>query len=250
MSMTCFLSRHRSLRPQAVTGTGTHLDSSCSVGDLTPMCNRFRSIKEWSDLPRRFHGGPRLNFEFNPNVAPTELVPILVAGQGVVLARFGINRLGSGDKPRPPLLNVRTDGMRKGQFRKHLKERRCVIPCEGFYEWRDEGGKQPYYFSRKDGKPLMLAGIWEISEYKGDSRVAFAILTDEPNELVASYHDRMPLSLADDKVDVWLDLANESPLGGDLLLDLKEFTVRPMDRAMNNVRQKNLAAIDPEAAAA
>jgi putative SOS response-associated peptidase YedK len=94
------------------------------------------------------------------------------------------------------------------------------------------------------------AGIWEIAEYKGDSRVAFAILTDEPNELVASYHDRMPLSLADDKVDVWLDLANESPLGGDFLLDLKEFTVRPMDRAMNNVRQKNLAAIDPKAAAA
>ena len=203
------------------------------------MCNRFRSIKEWSDIPRRFHSGPRLNFEFNPNVAPTELVPILVAGQGVVLARFGINRLGSGDKPRPPLLNVRTDGMCKGQFRKHLKERRCVIPCEGFYEWRDEGGKQPYYFSRKDGKPLMLAGIWEIAEYKGDSRVAFAILTDEPNELVASYHDRMPLSLADDKVAVWLDLANELPLGGNLLLDLKEFTVRPMDRAMNNVRQKN-----------
>src|SRR3954453_1651348 len=93
------------------------------------MCNRFRSIKEWSDIPRRFHSGPRLNFEFNPNVAPTELVPILVARQGVVLARFGINRLGSGDKPRPPLLNVRTDGMRKGQFRKHLKERRCVIPA-------------------------------------------------------------------------------------------------------------------------
>ena len=245
-----YTSRPRSPRPQAVTGTGTHLDPSCSVRHLTPMCNRFRSIKEWSDIPRRFHSGPRLNFEFNPNVAPTELVPILVAGQGVLLARFGINRLGSGDKPRPPLLNVRTDGMLRGQFRKHLQERRCVIPCEGFYEWRDEGGKQPYYFSRKDGKPLMLAGIWEIAEYKGDSRVAFAILTDEPNELVASYHDRMPLSLADDKVDAWLDLANESPLGGDLLLDLKEFTVRPMDRAMNNVRQKNLAAIDPEAAAA
>jgi putative SOS response-associated peptidase YedK len=167
-----------------------------------------------------------------------------------VLARFGINRLGSTDKPRPPLLNVRTDGMRKGQFRKHLKERRCVIPCEGFYEWRDEGGKQPYYFSRKDGTPLMLAGIWEIAEYKGDSRVAFAILTDEPNELVAPYHDRMPLALSDDKVDAWLDLSIESPLDKDLLLDLKEFTVRPMDRAMNNVRQKNLAAIDPEAAAA
>ena len=96
----------------------------------------------------------------------------------------------------------------------------------------------------------MLAGIWEIAEYKGDSRVAFAILTDEPIELVASYHDRMPLALADEKVDAWLDLANEAPLDENLLLDLDEFTVRPMDRAMNNVRQKNLAAIDPEAAAA
>ena len=77
------------------------------------MCNRFRSIKEWSDIPRRFHSGPRLNFAFNPNVAPTELVPALVAGEDVVLARFGINRLGSADKSRPPLLNVRTDGMRR-----------------------------------------------------------------------------------------------------------------------------------------
>jgi putative SOS response-associated peptidase YedK len=210
------------------------------------MCNRFRSIKEWSDIPRQFHSGPRLNFEFNPNVAPTELVPVLVAGEGIVLARFGIHRLGSGEKPRPPLLNVRTDGMRKGQFRKHLKERRCVIPCEGFYEWRDEGGKQPYYFSRMGGKLLMLAGIWEISEYRGDGRVAFAIVTDEPNELVASYHDRMPLALVDDKVETWLDLSNESPLDENLLLNPDEFTMRPMDRAMNNVKQKDLTAIDPE----
>ena len=140
--------------------------------------------------------------------------------------------------------------MRKGQFRTHLKKQRCVIPADGFYEWRDEGGKQPYYFARKDGKPLMLAGIWQEAEYKGDKRVAFAILTEEPNELVASYHDRMPLALADDKVALWLDLSQESPLDQNLLLDLTEFTVRQMDRAMNSVRQKNLAAIDPEAEAA
>jgi putative SOS response-associated peptidase YedK len=217
---------------------------------VTTMCNRFRSIRAWSDIPRHYHSGPLLNFEFNPNVAPTELVPIVVAGEGVVLARFGINRTGPGGKLRPPLLNARTDGMRKGQFRTHLRKQRCVIPAEGFYEWRDEGGKQPYYFSRKDGKPLMLAGIWQIAEYKGDKRTAFAILTDEPNELVAPYHDRMPLALADDKVATWLDLANETPLEENLLLDLAEFTVRPMDRAMNTVRQKDLATIDPEATVA
>ena len=214
------------------------------------MCNRFRSIHEWSKIPRQLYSGPRVNFEFNPNVAPTETVPVLIAGNGVVLARFGIHRNGPNGKLRPPLLNARTDGMRKGQFRTHLKKQRCVIPADGFYEWRDEGGKQPYYFARKDGKPLMLAGIWQEAEYKGDKRAAFAILTEEPNELVASYHDRMPLALADDKVALWLDLSQESPLDQNLLLDLTEFTVRQMDRAMNNVRQKNLAAIDPEAEAA
>jgi hypothetical protein len=61
------------------------------------MCNRFRSIKEWSDLPRDLYNGPRLNFEFNPNVALTELVPILLARTDgpitSVIARFGIYRL-------------------------------------------------------------------------------------------------------------------------------------------------------------
>jgi SOS response associated peptidase (SRAP)/Domain of unknown function (DUF4440) len=103
------------------------------------------------------------------------------------------------------------------------------------------------YFSRKDGTPLMLAGIWEEAEYKGDKRPAFAILTAEPNGLVASYHDRMPLALGNEKVALWLDLSQESPLDQTLLLDIKEFSVRPMDRAMNNSRQKDLAAIDPEA---
>jgi putative SOS response-associated peptidase YedK len=175
---------------------------------------------------------------------------LLLLGKGLFSRASAFTGWVPGGNPRPPLLNVRTDGMRKGQFKKHLKKQRCVIPVEGFYEWRDEGGKQPYYFSRKDGKPLMLAGIWEIAEYKGDSRVAFAILTDEPNELVASYHDRMPLALADDKVAAWLDVSRESPLGENLLLDPNEFTVRPMDRAMNNVRQKDLTVIDPEAKAA
>src|SRR4051812_4931348 len=193
------------------------------------MCNRFRSIHEWSEIPRRLQHGPRLNFAFNPNVAPTELVPVFIARSDdppeAVIARFGINLTGKNGKPRPPLLNARTDGMRRGQFRTHLKTRRCVIPAQGFYEWREEGGKQPYYFSRKDGAPLMLAGIWEESEYKGDKRIAFAILTDEPNELVAPYHDRMPLALADDKVDTWLELARPDPLQDDLLLDLEAFAV-------------------------
>ena len=120
-------------------------------------------------------------FEFNPNVAPTETVPALIAGDGAAIARFGINKLLPNGKPRAPLLNVRTDGLRKGPLRAHMKERRCVIPAAGFYEWREEGGKQPYYFARRDAKPLMLAGIWEEAEYKGDRRIAFAGIRGSPD---------------------------------------------------------------------
>lgn len=213
------------------------------------MCSRFRSIKDWSDVPPRLHSGPRLNFESNPNVAPTELVPAFLAQPAgpprTVLARFGINMTGRDGKPRPPLLNARTDGLRRGQFKALMKEQRCIIPAAGFYEWREEDGKQPYYFSRQDGQPIMFAGIWQESDYKGDRRAAFAILTDEPNALIAPYHDRMPVALADDQLDAWLDLAQLSPLDLPLSLDLDSFAVRPVNRAVNSVRQKDLAAIDP-----
>jgi putative SOS response-associated peptidase YedK len=63
-----------------------------------------------------------------------------------------------------------------------LANRRCVIPAEGFYEWRDEDGrKQPYFFSRKDGKPIMFAGIWDYAEVKGVP--SFAIPTSRTTSL-------------------------------------------------------------------
>jgi hypothetical protein len=99
------LPRSRCLCRQAV---------SCN---LNAMCNRFRSIHEWSEIPRHLPVQTRLNFAFNPNVAPTELVPTFLAtrqGPEPVIARFGINVTGKDGKPRPPLLNARTDGMKNG----------------------------------------------------------------------------------------------------------------------------------------
>lgn len=213
------------------------------------MCNRFRSIHAAENSPRALRESLRFNFEFNPNVAPTDVVPVFLARIGgppeAAMARFGITMKRGG--ATFPLTNARTDGIRKGQFRSHIKARRCVIPALGFYEWREEDGKQPYYFSRKDGQALMLAGIWEESTYKDDTRPAFAILTDEPNVLITPYHDRMPLALADDQIDTWLDLSQPIMPDATLLLPLDHFQVRPMDRAMNNSREKNLAKIDPEA---
>jgi hypothetical protein len=87
------------------------------------MCNRIRGLKEWSEIPRSLTR-PLINFEYNPNVAPTEQVPAFLAERGKPLAtrmaRFGINLASSGGKRRPPLLNARTDSLRRGSFKTML----------------------------------------------------------------------------------------------------------------------------------
>src|SRR4051794_18665516 len=115
------------------------------------MCTRFRGLKDWSNIPGNL-ARARLNFEYNPNVAPSEQVPAFLSEAGgeiqARLARFGINLAAAGKK-RPPLLNARTDSLQRGAFKSMLARHRCVIPAEGFYEWREEAGnKQPYYFFR------------------------------------------------------------------------------------------------------
>jgi putative SOS response-associated peptidase YedK len=207
------------------------------------MCNRFRGLKDWSEIPRKL--GPRINFEYNPNVAPTESVPAFLAERGKApetrLARFGIALSSAGERKRPPLLNARTDSLRRGSFRSMLANRHCVIPAEGFYEWREEAGrKQPYFFARRDGKPLMLAGIWDYAEVKGDRVPSFAILTDEPNALVAPYHDRMPVVI--DDAEIWLD--PDTTLDAIAPLGPQAFTVRPVNRALNKPSVKDLEAIE------
>ena len=208
------------------------------------MCNRIRGLKEWSEIPRTL-ARSLINFEYNPNVAPTEQVPAFLAERGKPLAtrmaRFGINLASHGGKKRPPLLNARTDTLRRGSFKTMLANRRCVIPAEGFYEWREEHGrKQPYFFARKDGRPIMFAGIWDYSDVKGEAVPSFAILTDEPNELVAPYHDRMPVVLGE--VERWLDL--DTTLDDLAPLGPERFAVRAVNPAVNKVSEKNIEAIE------
>ena len=81
------------------------------------MCNRIRGLKEWSEIPRTL-ARSLINFEYNPNVAPTEQIPTFLAERGkpvvTKLARFGINLPAKDGKRRPPLLNARTDSLRRG----------------------------------------------------------------------------------------------------------------------------------------
>lgn len=217
------------------------------------MCARVRSIKDSGQLPRQLQDLFRFNWPYNPNVAPTDAAPVLTAGKAEGrtgrLARFGLVHPWAKDlKGAARFINARSDTIReKPAFAKAYRARRCIVPVEGFYEWKTEGGrKQPYLFHRKDGGLLNLAGIWESAEIEGERIYSFSIVTGDPNDLIAAYHDRMPVAVADDKTDAWLDPDTDALADPGLALDLAAFAVRPMNPAMNNVRLKDAAAMEPE----
>ena len=91
------------------------------------MCNRIRGLKDWSEIPRTL-ARSLINFEYNPNVAPTEQVPAFLAERdkplATKMARFGINLASNGGRKRPPLLNARTDTLRRGSFKTMLANKR------------------------------------------------------------------------------------------------------------------------------
>jgi putative SOS response-associated peptidase YedK len=106
------------------------------------------------------------------------------------------------------MINARAETVAtKPSFRAAFKSRRCIIPVEGFYEWRGAAGKKkPYFIRRANGKTMPLAGLWERwSRPDQNSLETFTIIVGEPNELVGQIHDRMPIILDPPRVDVWLD---------------------------------------------
>ena len=107
------------------------------------------------------------------------------------------------------MINARAETLlEKPSFRNAFNRRRCLIPASGFYEWKQEGNKkQPYLFELVDQKAFSFAGLWEYwHDPQGNELYTCTIITTEPNELVAEYHNRMPVIL--NATDCWSWLEN------------------------------------------
>jgi putative SOS response-associated peptidase YedK len=99
----------------------------------------------------------------------------------------------------------------KPMFRSSFTKRRCLIPVDGFYEWeRKAKGKLPHYIYATNGKPLPVAGLWSSwNDPETDERLlTCTILTGEPNELLGTIHDRMPIIIPEGNWEAWLDPDN------------------------------------------
>ncbi len=157
------------------------------------------------------------------NIAPTQ--PVLAVRQDGSgprsgdLLRWGLIPPWSPD-PRmgAKMFNARSETVTdKPAFREAFAGRRCLIPVDGFYEWRKQGAqRQPFYFSARDHRLLALAGLWERWEYPGGEVIeSCSILTTAANKLMRRFHHRMPVILAADQHERWL--ATEPARANDLV---------------------------------
>ena len=112
------------------------------------------------------------------------------------------------------MINARSETVAtKPAFRAAFKSRRCLVLSDGFYEWKKaDKSKQPYYISRHDRKPFLMAGLWESWQEKSDEKSASVetvetctVITTHANEIIQPLHDRMPVILGRQQLECWLD---------------------------------------------
>ena len=141
------------------------------------------------------------------NIAPTQsLWTVTQANEERRLSSFKWGLVPSWSENSSGFINARAETLEtKPSFKESFLRRRCLIPADGFYEWEKLGkAKQPHYFQMRDGAPFFFAGIWDEWLFNGTSIKTCAIITTTPNKLLATIHDRMPVILPSEAVDVWL----------------------------------------------
>jgi len=184
------------------------------------VCGRFTLTTNLGAIAKRF-GVSRFLEEVGHapryNVAPTQTV-IVVSDDGtrhLAEMRWGLIPSWAKDPAiGNRMINARAETVAtKPAFRFALLKRRCVIPADGFYEWRPLGRrKQPVYIALKSREPFAFAGLWESwMSPEGEEVKSCTIITTEANELLKPIHDRMPVILTREAEAVWLDPTIEDP---------------------------------------
>jgi putative SOS response-associated peptidase YedK len=175
------------------------------------MCGRFTLKTPIEEAARQFQAAAPENVEARYNISPSqEILAVWDRDKGREMSTLVWGLIPSWSREPKGLINARAETLlEKPSFREAFKRRRCLIPADGFYEWKKEAkGKQPYYFQLKDGELFAFAGIWEEWGKDEDSVRTCAIITTEPNELLSPLHNRMPVILREEDYEGWL--------GGDL----------------------------------
>lgn len=209
------------------------------------MCGRYAIFSDPGRLAERFGAAVDGGYE-TYNAAPSQSLPVLCDDDRFRRLQWGFVPAWADDASPGPI-NARAETLaEKPMF---ADARRCIVPCDGFYEWRDG---QPYYFSRPDDRPFAMAGVWATYEpttrqvglgefgddgprRDADPVHSFAIVTRAATGVVADYHHRESVVL--DAPDEWL-------AGGDVSGENPDFDVRPVSTAVNDPANDRPALIE------
>ncbi len=211
-----------------------HLNFSNRIINLTKlnspeltMCGRYSLAKNKLELEERFQAEMLEPFQPRYNIAPTQLVPVITAESPHGFSHFywGITPDFAKNKPvSQKFINARSETVtEKVSFKSSFQRKRCLVPADGFFEWKRLGKKTktPYRFTLLDGGLFAMAGIWdEYETTEGEVKHTFLILTTTPNELLTDVHDRMPVIIEKNKEGAWLDSATSE---ADLMAMLKPY---------------------------
>lgn len=220
------------------------------------MCGRISLFAELGNLASQFRFDPGLvEGAYRPswNLAPTAPILGVMAEDGRRRAgmmrwgfTFSARRDGAGSSR--PLFNARSETLtERPAFRAAFASRRCLVPINGFYEWRGDGsGRTPLWIHRTDERPFALAGI-----YNAGSDEAVCVITCAPNSLMEPIHHRMPVVLADDEYDAWLAAETEPEMLQGFLAprEWTELAARPVSSAVNRAGVDGPQLIDAVVAA-
>ena len=219
------------------------------------MCGRFTNHLTWEQIVELYeitNTDYRPNLRPNYNIAPTQTVPVVRQsddGNELVLMRWGFERHWA----KNSIINATAEKVAKSSvFRGAFDERRCVVPADGFFEWKSEDGKrQPYRITLVDERPFAFAGIWdkwkadkEGKDFaEGDEIETFCIITTTPNAMMKSIHRRMPVILDDQTYDPWLDGSG----GVEMLAPYEsdQMTAYKVSTRVNSVKNNDVECVTP-----
>jgi len=178
------------------------------------MCGRYRLSRRKQIIAEHFDAPFDDDWIPRYNIAPTQPVPVIrqhpkEPKRVLSLMRWGLIPSWAKDMSASgSMINARSEtAATKPAFRDPMKSRRCLVPADGFYEWRRSGAaKQPFCFEVNDGELFAFAGLWDGWKDPGGHWIkSCSILTTTPNAITSQVHDRMPVILSKADYDVWLD---------------------------------------------
>jgi len=188
------------------------------LGYILAMCGRYVLAQDYEELKKRF-GLELTDFSMKPsyNIAPGQANPVITNGSGrrIKAMKWGlIPHWAKDPKIAYKMINARSETVaEKPSYRDSFKNKRCLIPASGFYEWQksalDPKKKTPIHIRLKESELFAFAGLWSLWKNSDSAIFSYTIITTEANNYLKIYHDRMPVILNKADESKWLD--NQMP---------------------------------------